>query len=73
MEELFNVIDKYDSATNSQNNKDKTEGLLVGTFTQYENFYPAIDWETASVKCLGACVGNDRYQAAVIIIQSKSN
>ena len=69
MTELFDVIDKFDSATNSRNNKDKTEGLLVGTFTHYENFYPAIDWETTNVKCLGACVGNDRYQAAVKIFE----
>ena len=67
--ELFDVIDKFDSATNSRNNKDKTEGLLVGTFTHYENFYPAIDWETTNGKCLGACVGNDRYQAAVKIFE----
>ena len=60
--EVFRVLEKYDAATNSRNNVDKTVGLLVGNFRGSTDLFAGITWQEDPVLCLGSYVGNERTE-----------
>ena len=62
--EVFSVLNRFDAATNSRNNKDKTIGLLIGSFRGEVDIFADIDWLDEPVGCLGGYVGNDRAECA---------
>ena len=62
--ELFNVLDRYEAATNSSINKGKTVGIWTGTFRGKDKNFAGIDWKDNPVLSLGVYTGNDRALCA---------
>ena len=62
--ELFNVLDRYEAATNSSINKGKTVGIWTGTFRGKDKKFAGIDWKDNTVVSLGVYTGNDRALCA---------
>lgn len=58
--ELFKLLEKYESATNSKVNKDKTEGLWLGNWIGRTDTPLNLKWTSGEVKHLGVYVGNNR-------------
>ena len=58
IDELFSIISKYESATNSKLNILKTKGLWVGKWINKQKNLRGIEWSTDWVNLLGVYVGN---------------
>ena len=61
---VFRVLKKYGFAAGAKVNKDKTEGLWIGSWQNFEptilNFNNGIGWSSSHVKFLGIYVGNQQ-------------
>ena len=64
--ELFNVLKKYESATNAKLNKSKTEALWVGKWKDRNDKPLGLKWTNDKVKFIGVYVGNDRAQCSLL-------
>ena len=62
--ELFKLFEKYESATNSKINKDKTEALWLGNWIGRTDKPLDLKWTSGDIKFLGVYVGNDRKSAS---------
>jgi hypothetical protein len=61
---LFELLNKYELATNSKINKDKTEALWLGNWKDRIDKPLDLKWKSGEVKSLGVYIGNDRKKAA---------
>ena len=61
---LFELLDKYELATNSKVNKDKTEALWLGKWKDRLDIPLNLNWKSGEVNLLGVYVGNERKIAA---------
>ena len=57
---IFNILGKFEKATNAKINVDKTEGLWIGTWKNNTITPMGLKWTNTMVKCLGVFVGNNR-------------
>ena len=64
--ELFNVLDKYETATNARLNKSKTQGLWVGEWKNREDKPLNLKWTSDKVMFTGVYVGNDRNSCSLL-------
>ena len=62
--ELFKLFEKYESATNSKINKDKTEALWLGNWIGRTDTPLDLNWTSGEIKFLGVYVGNNRETAS---------
>ena len=65
--EHFELLRKYELATNSRINKDKTEALWLGNWKDRPNRQMNLKWTHEEVKFIGVYVGNDRKNASLRI------
>ena len=63
--ELFRSLNRYEMATNSRINKDKTIGVWIGAFRNKDKDFAGIQWKDEPVESLGVFVGNDRNLCSV--------
>ena len=56
---LFDLLKKYELATNSKINSDKTEALWLGKWKNRTDKPLNLKWTNEEVKSLGVYVGND--------------
>ena len=56
--ELFKTLDKYQKATNAKVNKDKTEGLWVGSWRERQDTPLNLKWTSETINFLGIIIGN---------------
>jgi len=63
--ELFHSLNRYELATNSRINKDKTIGVWIGAFRNNDKDFAGIQWKDEPVESLGVFVGNDRNLCSV--------
>ena len=63
--ELFNLTKKYEMATNSKVNKDKTEALWLGKWVGRMDTPLDLKWTQDEVKFLGVYIGNDRKKSSL--------
>ena len=61
---LFELLDKYELATNSKINKDKTEAKWLGKWKDRTDKPLNLKWKSGEVMLLGVYVDNDRKKAA---------
>lgn len=66
MQELFNLFEKYQLASNSKINKDKTKALWLGNWIGRTDKPLGLNWTNEEVKFLGVYIGNDRKRASMI-------
>ena len=66
MQELFNLFEKYQLASNSKINKDKMEALWLGNWIGRTDKPLGLNWTNEEVKFLGVYIGNDRKRASMI-------
>ena len=64
LKELFNLLGKYERATNAKLNVTKTEGLWIGEWEGRDDRPLNLKWTNSSVKFTGILVGNDRCQCS---------
>ena len=64
VDNLFFVLKKYEKATQSRVNSDKTEGLWVGNWKNKKEKPQGLKWNNKGVKTLGVHVGNERKEMA---------
>jgi len=76
--ELFKLFEKYESATNSKINKDKTEALWLGNWIGRTDTPLGLNWTSGEIKHLGVYVGNNRdiasqrtFEEIIIKIKNK--
>ena len=62
--ELFKLFDKYEKATNSKINKDKTEALWLGNWMGRTDKPLNLKWTSGEVNFTGIYVGNNRSLAS---------
>ena len=62
IDEIFNVLGKYEKATNAKINVDKTEGLWIGNWRSRLDKPKDINWVNTMVMSLGIYVGNNRSE-----------
>ena len=64
IKEVFNVLKVFEEAAGARINKDKTEGLWIGSWKNFEptilNYTAGINWTSKHVKFLGIYVGNNQ-------------
>ena len=62
--ELFKTLDKYEQATNSKINREKTVGQWLGRWKNRTDKPLGLNWTSDVVKSLGVYIGNDRKEAS---------
>ena len=60
LDEIFNILAKFEKATNSKINVDKTDGLWVGSWKNRLDKPRDIKWVNTKVNNLGVFIGNNR-------------
>ena len=60
---IFNILDKFQKATNAKINIEKTEALWIGTWKENTITPMGLKWTNTMVKGLGVFVGNNRKEA----------
>ena len=65
IDEIFNVLSKFEKATNAKINVDKTDGLWVGNWKHRLDTPRDIKWVNTMVKNLGVFVGNNRQDCEI--------
>ena len=60
LDEIFNVLKKFEKATNAKINISKTEGLWIGAWRNRTDTPLGIKWVNTMVKNLGVFFGNNR-------------
>ena len=62
--ELFKTLDKYEQATNSKINRDKTVCQWLGAWKNRTDKPLGLNWTSNAVMFLGVYIGNDRKEAS---------
>ena len=62
--ELFKVLDRYELATNSKINHDKTQALWTGGWINRTDKPLGLKWTSSEVELTGVFIGNDRKAAS---------
>jgi len=65
LEVVFDVLARYEKATNSKINIDKTEALWVGAWRNRTDKPKGLKWSSSVVKSLGVYIGNNREEAGI--------
>ena len=62
---LFDLLNKYELATNSKINKDKTKAMWLGKWKNRNDAPLNLKWTKGEVESLGIYVGNERKKASL--------
>ena len=60
---IFNILAKFEKATNAKINADKTDGLWIGKWKNRHDKPHNINWVNTMVNNLGVYIGNNRSEA----------
>ena len=71
IDEIFGTLGKFEKATNSKINVDKTEGLWAGTWINNVEKPKNLKWTNTEVKSLGVYVGNNRKDVEKIGFEAR--
>ena len=66
MKHLFDLLKKYELATNAKINQDKTEAMWLGSWIGRTDRPLNLKWTSEEVKFLGIYIGNDRKKASLL-------
>ena len=69
LDTLFDILLRYEKATNAKINVDKTVALWVGKWKNRADKPHNLKWTNKVVKALGVYIGNDREEAAKLTFE----